>query len=221
MYTADSWYLVRTKPHKERFVCGRLGRLVSETFLPMLKLPLTRSSRSTSSLAPLFPQYVFARLHITTQFFQVRYMPGVTGLVSTGCEPLAVPTAIVDSVRSRCTNDILQLNPTPLRRGEDVRIIDGPFRDLDAIFEGYLSGTKRVAILMKSIGGCGVRVIADASAVARLHPEPCLTTASNRKHDFSPTPPPGYLKPRIGKSNGSIRSNEKTASDADPGAGRD
>jgi hypothetical protein len=39
------------------------------------------------------------------------------------------------------------------------------------IFENYLSGTKRMAILMESAEGCGVRVVANASAVVRLSPE--------------------------------------------------
>ena len=95
-------------------------------------------------------------------------MPGVTGFVSTGCEPIAVSEAIVDSVRSRCTDSILQLNPIPFRRGEHVRVVEGPFRDFEAMFENYLSGTKRVAILMKNIEGCAVRVVASTSAVARI-----------------------------------------------------
>ena len=32
--------------------------------------------------------YIFARLHLATQSFEVRYMPRVTGFVSSGCEPL-------------------------------------------------------------------------------------------------------------------------------------
>jgi transcriptional antiterminator RfaH len=171
MYSADSWYLVRTKPKRERFVREQLARIVSDIFLPMLKPPFARLHRATPSLVPLFPQYIFARLHLAAQFFEVRYMPGVTGFVSTGCEPLAVSEAIVDSVRSRCTDSIIQLNLIPLRRGEHVRVVDGPFRDFEAIFENYLSGTKRVAILMKSIEGCAVRVVANASAVVRLSPE--------------------------------------------------
>jgi transcriptional antiterminator RfaH len=179
MYAADPRYLLRIKPHRERFVREQLARIVSEIFLPMLKLPLTRVHRATPSLVPLFPQCVFARLNLAKQFFEVRYMSGVTGFVSTGPEP-AVSEAIVDSVRSRCTDCILHLNPIPFRRGEYVRVTEGPFRDFEAIFENYLSGTKRVAILMKSIGGCGVRVVADASTVARLHPEsPSLIVASN------------------------------------------
>jgi transcription antitermination factor NusG len=181
MSAENPWYLVRTKANKERFVRGQLAHIVSDIFLPMLKLPFSRLHRTTPSLVPLFPQYVFVRLHLATQFFQVRYMPGVTGFVSTGCEPLAVSEAIVDSVRSRCTDSILQLDPPPFRHGEHVRVIEGPFCDFDAIFESYLSGTKRVAILLKSIEGCGVRVVANASSVARLHPESLsLVAPSNR-----------------------------------------
>ena len=168
MYAADPWYLIRTKSNKERFVREQLAPIVSDIFLPMLKLPSTRSHRTSPPLVPLFPQYIFVRLHLAAQFFEVRYMPGVTGFVSTGCDPAAVPEAIVDSVRSRCTDSIIQLNPIPLRRGEHVRVVDGPFCDFEAIVENYLSGTKRVAILIKSIEGCAVRVVANASAVVRL-----------------------------------------------------
>jgi hypothetical protein len=48
-----------------------------------------------------------------------------------------------------------------------VRVVEGPFRDFEAIFENYLSGTKRVAILINTIEGGGVRVLSDASAIAR------------------------------------------------------
>ena len=179
MYSADPWYLIRTKSNRERFVREQLAPIVSDIFLPMLKLPITRSLRA--SLVPLFPQYIFARLHLATQFFEVRYMPGVTGFVSSGCEPLSVSEAIVANVRSRCTDSILQLNPIPFQRGEHVRVIEGPFRDFEAIFENYLSGSKRVAILMRNIEGCGVRVVASASAVVRLSPESAsLGVPSNR-----------------------------------------
>jgi hypothetical protein len=47
-------------------------------------------------------------------------------------------------------------------------MIEGPFRNFEAIFEGYLSGVKRVAILIDTIEGRGVRVVADASTIARL-----------------------------------------------------
>ena len=165
MYSPDAWYLIRTKSNKEQMVQVRLSRLVKEVFAPMLKQPLPRLNRTKSSLGPLFPQYVFARLDLPTHYFDVRYMPGVTGFVCAGREPLAVPETIIHSVRSRCPNGVLELNPRPFLRGEQVHVVGGPFCDFEAIFEGYLSGAKRVAILIETIEGFGLRVVADATTI--------------------------------------------------------
>jgi transcriptional antiterminator RfaH len=159
MHTADSWYLIRTKSNREHFVRERLSRMIPEVFVPMLKLPPTRSYRTHPSLVPLFPQYVFARFSISAHYFDICYMPGVAGFVCTGREPVAVAEAIIDSVRSRCTNEIFHLKPRPFLRGDQVRVVQGLFSDFEAIFEAYLSGSRRVAILIETIGGTGLRVV--------------------------------------------------------------
>jgi transcriptional antiterminator RfaH len=160
-----AWYLVRTKSNRERFVREQLSHLVPEVFLPMLRTPLPR--RSGPSVVPLFPQYVFARCDLAAHYFGIRYMPGVAGFVSTGMKPVAVAEDIVASVRSRCVDGVALLEAKPLRRGESVRVVDGPFRDFEAIFENYLSGSKRVAILIRTVEGRGMRLVADASVIAR------------------------------------------------------
>jgi transcriptional antiterminator RfaH len=167
MSAPQAWYLVRTKSNKETYVRDQLSHIVPNVFLPMLKPPLPRH-RANTSVVPLFPQYIFARFHLATHYFNIRYLPGVTGFVSTGMEPLEVSEEIVDSVRARCTDGVVQLNPKPFRYGEHVRMVEGPFRNFEAIFESYLSGIKRVAILIDTIEGRGVRVVADASTIARL-----------------------------------------------------
>ena len=163
MSPSYSWYLVRTKSNREAYVREQLAHVVLEAFLPMLKRPLLRNS----SVVPLFPQYIFARFNLVTHYFKIRYMPGVIGFVSAGPEPLVVSQEIVDSVRARCIDGVVQMSPKSLQLGEHVHLVKGPFRDLDAIFEGYLSGTKRVAVLVRTVKGPGLRVIADASIVAR------------------------------------------------------
>jgi transcriptional antiterminator RfaH len=165
MSTPDAWYLVRTKSNRETYVREQLSHFAPGVFLPMLKL--FGATRADPPVVPLFPQYIFARFHLATHYFDIRYLPGVAGFVPTGREPLEVPEAIVDSVRARCTDGVVHLCPKPLKGGERVRIVDGPFRNFEAIFESYLSGVKRVAILIDAIEGRGVRVIADASTVAR------------------------------------------------------
>lgn len=170
MYASDAWYLIRTKPNREHLVREQLSHIVSEVFAPMLKVPSSRSRTTQSSLVPLFPQYIFARLHLSAHYFDIRYMPGVAGFVCAGSSPLAVPDGIIESVRSRCTNEILHLIPISFRRGEPVRLTKGPFSNFEAIFESYLSGTKRVAILIETIEGFGLRMVTDASAIVRAQP---------------------------------------------------
>ena len=153
-------------PHqvrKEQYVHRELSRRLPEIFMPMLE---TRSRRQTVSLVPLFPQYLFARLELAAHYFEIRYMPGVVGFISTGGELLAVAQTIVDNIRSRCRDGVVQIPRRPFQHGQHVRIISGPFCEFDAIFEGYLSGSKRVAILITTVEGCGVRVVADAASIA-------------------------------------------------------
>jgi transcriptional antiterminator RfaH len=169
MYAPDTWYLIRTKSNREHLVREQLSQLIPEVFAPMLRLPSTRLRTTQSSLVPLFPQYIFARFHLATHYFDIRYMPGVAGFVCAGRSPLAVPEGIIESVRSRCTNEILQLSTKPFQRGEQVRVVAGPFSNFEAIFESYLSGTKRVAILIETIEGFGMRMVADVSTIVRVH----------------------------------------------------
>jgi transcription elongation factor/antiterminator RfaH len=161
--TALAWYLIRTKSGKEQYIHRELSRRLHETFMPMLQ---TRSRRQAVSQVPLFPQYLFVRLDLAAHYFEIRYMPEVVGFVSMGCEPLAVTQTIVDSVRARCRDGVVQIPRRPFQHGQNVRIISGPFCDFDAIFEGYLSGSKRVAILITTVEGSGLRIVADAASIA-------------------------------------------------------
>ena len=86
MSASEAWYLVRTKSNKELFVREQLSQIAPQVFLPMLKQ--YSSYRGNPSVMPLFPQYIFARLHLAKHYFDIRYLPGVTGFVPAGREPL-------------------------------------------------------------------------------------------------------------------------------------
>ena len=163
----ENWYLVRTKPRKERWVCDQLGGRVDEVFLPMLRTWRRQRGKMAEACGPLFPCYLFARFDLGLKYFEVKYMAGVHGLVSAGSEPLAVPNQIVDEIKARGSGGIVEIVPRPLSRGQAVTVTQGPFQGLEAVFERYLAGTARVAVLLETIAQRGVRVLLPADHVAQ------------------------------------------------------
>jgi transcriptional antiterminator RfaH len=161
------WYLVRTKPAKERWVCDQLAEIVPEVFLPMLEARAPRWGKLTWSVMPLFPCYVFAKFDLQARYFDVKYMAGVQGIVSAGSDPLVVPIQVVDEIRRRGVNGVVKIGPKAFDNGERVRVVDGPFRGFDAIFERYLSGPERVAILLSAVEANGLRVVLPSSSLAK------------------------------------------------------
>jgi transcriptional antiterminator RfaH len=161
------WYLVRTKPGKERWVSGQLSAILPEVYLPMLEARIPRWGKLAWSVMPLFPCYVFAQFDLQARYFDVKYMLGVQGIVSAGHDPLAVPMAVVEEIKSRGVNGVVKIEPRELDNGERVRVVDGPFRGFDAIFERYLSGAERVAILLTAVEANGLRVVLPSSALEK------------------------------------------------------
>jgi transcriptional antiterminator RfaH len=166
---AIDWYLIRTKLGKEKWVRDQLRTTLPEVFLPMLKARAPRWGRMAASIGPLFPCYLFARFSLEQRYFDVKYLPGVRGFVCAGEDPLAVPCAIIEEIRKRGTGDIIEIVEPPLGSGDRVIVRDGPFRGFEAIFERYLSGVERVAILLSAIEASGLRVVLPASAIAKYH----------------------------------------------------
>jgi transcriptional antiterminator RfaH len=164
---SDQWYLIRTKPAKERWVRDQLSPRLPEVFLPMLKARVPRWGRLTMSVAPLFPCYLFARFDLQIKYFEIKYLAGVTGMVSAGPDPIVVAESIISEIRARGINDVVEIPEVPFNSGQLVRVVEGPFRGFEAIFERYLSSTERVAILLNTIENAGPRIVLPASALAK------------------------------------------------------
>jgi len=62
---------------------------------------------------------------------------------------------------------VIKIEEPVMGSGDKVRVVEGPFRGFEAIFERYLSGAERVAILLSTIEASGVRMVLPASAVAK------------------------------------------------------
>ncbi len=145
------WYLVKTKPQNETRIHTRLSEAGFETIYPKILKKIKGKGRVEPR--PLFPTYLFVRFAIE-QLRTVRYTRGVAKVVSFGPEPQEVDSAIVETVRGRMDETgfvTLIRPPVSWKRGEKIKIGDGPFAGLDAIFVEALPDRERVVLLLDAV----------------------------------------------------------------------
>ena len=146
------WYAIQTKANREKEVEKRLCDLDLEVFLPWMRARRRIGSRFHWVLAPLFPGYVFCRLDMVLSGKAARYSPGVKDFLTFGSRIAEVGDSIVQGLRERCPGGVAEFDPVSAKAGDLVRINEGPFAGLEAIFEQKLKGSERVAVLLEILG---------------------------------------------------------------------
>ncbi len=163
----SEWYLLQTKPQLERSVCNRLRASGADVLLPLLRKSVSRQGKLVSSVRPLFPSYLFVLPKEGCDQITLQFLPGVRGLVRFGTEPAPVPRSVIEELQWRCAQGPIDLPSEPLRSGVRVRVTQGPFSEFEGIFEHYLSGRERVAILLSVLGAATVRLVVPAAYAQR------------------------------------------------------
>jgi transcriptional antiterminator RfaH len=89
---------------------------------------------------------------IELQWHAARWAPGICGLIMAGAEPAKVPDGIIAEIRRREIDGLIDLPKAPsLRRGDRVKILQGPFRAHLAIYPG-MKPRQRVEVLLQLLG---------------------------------------------------------------------
>jgi transcription antitermination factor NusG len=70
-------------------------------------------------------------------------------------------------LRERCPGGIAQIEPLRLKSGDVVRINEGPFAGLEAIFEKPLKDRERVAVLLEILGR-QTRLVLPRETIAKI-----------------------------------------------------
>jgi transcriptional antiterminator RfaH len=147
------WYAMKCKPNREKEVERRLRAIDLEVFLPWLRHRRRRRGHREWVLVPLFPGYLFCRLELEVSGKAARYVPGVKDFLKFGSHVAEITSDIIEQLRERCPGGIAQINPLGnVMPGETVRIQEGPFAGVDAIFARVLKDSERVAVLLEILG---------------------------------------------------------------------
>lgn len=143
-----AWYLIHCKPRQDERAEEHLTRQGYACYRPRLQRERLVRGRRQSVVESLFPGYLFIQLNADSNWSPLRSTRGVNRLVRFGDYPLQVPSSLIDSLQERTPSEP-QPQPQPLLQpGDRVRIVDGSFAELEAIFLS-MDGEERVVLLMK------------------------------------------------------------------------
>jgi transcriptional antiterminator RfaH len=159
------WCAARLMPKREAVATQCLALAGFDVYLPRLREHRVIRGRRVEVSPPLFPGYLFVA--IVLQWHGARWCPGVLNLLMDGERPARVPDAVITDIRGRERDGLVELaKPPRFRRGDRVRIVQGPFSQHLALFEGQ-TAHERVAVLLQLLGG-QQRTELPASAIESL-----------------------------------------------------
>ena len=141
------WYVVYSKPHKEEQAQFHLRMKGLDVFFP--RLDLIRVAEKRKRIIPLFPNYLFVKLHLPTEFHYVIWSPGVKRIVSFGDRPIPLDDAVISFLKQQTDPEGLIKARSQLHPGQEVEIRGGPFDGLIAIIQDPPDARGRVRILLR------------------------------------------------------------------------
>ncbi|WP_455231055.1 transcription/translation regulatory transformer protein RfaH [Geopseudomonas aromaticivorans] len=140
----SAWYLIQCKPRQDERAEENLLRQGYTCYRPQhTRERLLRGQRQMVEES-LFPGYLFIQLSLLDNWGPLRSTRGVSRVVGFGNQPLAVSPDLIERLQQRCS---AVLPEQLLESGDKVRINQGPFAELEAIFLS-MDGNERVVLLM-------------------------------------------------------------------------
>jgi transcription elongation factor/antiterminator RfaH len=148
----ERWFLVNAQPKSERKAELHLGAQGFRTYLPQIQKTIRHARQLKSVRAPLFPRYLFIILDLgRDRWLSVRSTVGVSRLFTAqDGRPVPVPVGIVESLIEQSDGTVTRMD-AGLVKGQQVRILSGPFADLVGTLE-RLDEAGRVQVLLEMMG---------------------------------------------------------------------
>ena len=139
-FRIDIWYLVKTKPRMEEIVEINLSNQSIDYFLP-------RFTSGKQEGKVTFPGYIFIKPKTVNTFQSIRSTRGISDFVRFNMSFANASDETIDKLRE--VVDVMGgINQTTLyKKGEEVFIKSGPFKDFNGIFERYDSEESAIVLI--------------------------------------------------------------------------
>jgi len=137
-------------PKSEKWLHRELTKRGYETFLPLCKSIRQWSDRRKKIVTPLFPNYIFVKIK-EHEIFKIRSFSRIVSIVSfKGIPSTLKDKEIRDIQRIESNYDQLSISPK-LKKGEKVKLLDGPLKDLEGIIQTDTNKSPKLIVNLPSI----------------------------------------------------------------------
>jgi transcriptional antiterminator NusG len=155
------WYIVHTYSGYEekvkRSLEQRIKTMDAEDKIFQVVIPTEdeieiRGGQRRTVTKKIFPGYVLVEMKMDDESWQVvRNTPGVTGFVGGGNKPTPLAEDEVKAILRQMQDGSPQVK-VGFRKGENVRVVDGPFTDFIGTVDEINIGKGKVKVLLSLFG---------------------------------------------------------------------
>lgn len=156
-----NWYAIHTYVGYENAVLRNLKQRIESlgmedrifnVLIPMEKTIKVKGNKRVEVEEKIYPGYILVDMIVTDDsWYVVRNTPRVTGFVGAGVNPVPLAKSEVDALFGRMNAGLPKHN-TDLLVGDQVTIIDGPFKDLEGKVAEVDNERGRAKVLVSMFG---------------------------------------------------------------------
>lgn len=156
-----AWYVVHTYSGYENKVKRNLEHRVEsmgmqdqifQVIVPVEEEVDIREGQRRIVERKIFPGYILVKMVMNDQSWSlVRHTPGVTGFVGSGTRPTPLSKEDMERILQRMETEEPKVRVS-FRKGQSVRIIDGPFTDFHGIVDDIDTERGKVRLLVSFFG---------------------------------------------------------------------
>ena len=149
---SKEWFILQFKPNSHHKAATNLNRQGFETFLPLHEITSRKASRFITAAQPLFPGYMFITFDKEeSKWHKINNTYGVSRLVTFNSILKPIPTTFVNNLMKRYDLSGKLLPIKKLKKGDQVKVLQGPFSNFIATVETYETD-QRIWILLDLMG---------------------------------------------------------------------
>ncbi|WP_372757552.1 UpxY family transcription antiterminator [Mariniflexile sp.] len=145
----NKWYVLYTKPNREKKVLSQLVKLNMSVYCPMLTTVRQWSDRKKKILTPLIPRVIFVKC-LETERDQVFQVPGVQHYLFWLKKPAVVRGSEIKALQEWLNGEIIEAKVHDLKVGDNYVIKNQVFNGKEGVVSEV--SKNRIQIVLKELG---------------------------------------------------------------------